>query len=355
VRLVFFLLSAAVLLAQETTAEKMIEAGHWKRARALVEQRLREAPEDPNANFLASQIRNAFGDHAAPLGLAEKAVHLSGGIARYHRQLAEVQGVMAQRANVFEQVILAHRFRKEIESALSLDPRDVQAWRDLMELYLLAPALAGGDSKKAVQVAQQIAAIDSVEGFLAQARIAEWRKDNGQTEAMLRRATDDGNGSYKALMALARFYLAPDHRNAAAAEDLAKRALAIDRGRIGGYCVLAVVYAGRADWTALENVLSSAAHEVPDDLAPYYRAAERLLSDNRDPGRSERYLRVYLAHEAEGNQPSAAEAHWELGLALRAQGQDAEAVRERNIAAQLDPTLQGGGDTAKTARTGGAN
>ena len=94
---------------------------------------MREAPDDPDAIFLLSQIRNAFGDHATPLGLAEKAVRLDGRVAWYHRQLAEVQGVMAQQAGVFQQAILARRFRNEIDTALGLDPRDVQALRDLME------------------------------------------------------------------------------------------------------------------------------------------------------------------------------------------------------------------------------
>ena len=67
-------------------AEELIEAGHWKRARTLVEARMREAPDDPLAIYLTSQIRFAFGDADAPLGLAEKALALDGGAARYHRR-----------------------------------------------------------------------------------------------------------------------------------------------------------------------------------------------------------------------------------------------------------------------------
>lgn len=120
-------------------AEKLIEAGHWKRARAIVEQRLREAPADAR--------------------LAEKAVRLDGSVARYHRQLAEVQGLIAERSGVLQQVMLARRFRKEIDAAMELDPRDVQAMRDLLEFYLIAPGIVGGDSKKADAVAAQIASV----------------------------------------------------------------------------------------------------------------------------------------------------------------------------------------------------
>jgi hypothetical protein len=113
----------------------------------LVEARIREAPNDPLATFLPSQIRNAFGEHTTPLPLAEKAVALDGGVAKYHRQLA--------------------------------------------------------------------------------------------------------------------------------------------------------------------------ARDVPDDPVPYHRAAERLLAAGRDLARAERYLRVYLAQEPEGNQPTAAEARSKLTIGLQ--------------------------------------
>jgi hypothetical protein len=67
------ILPAAVALFAQSPAEDLIEAGHWKRARALVEARMREAPEDPLAIYLMSQIRFAFGDANTPLKLAEKA------------------------------------------------------------------------------------------------------------------------------------------------------------------------------------------------------------------------------------------------------------------------------------------
>src|SRR5437899_3267765 len=88
--------------------------------------------------------------------MAEKAVRLDTGVARYHRQLAEVQGVMAQRAGMLQQFMLARRFRSEIDAVLRLDPRDTQALRDLLEFYLLAPGVVGGDAKKAAPVAERI-------------------------------------------------------------------------------------------------------------------------------------------------------------------------------------------------------
>jgi tetratricopeptide (TPR) repeat protein len=322
-------------LAWAPTAEELIEAGHWKRARALVERRLREAPDDANAVFLWSQILNAFGDRVSPPSLAERAIRLDGTVARYHRQLAEAYGVMALKANLLHQLLLARKFRKEIDTALKLDPRDVQAQRDLLEFFLLAPGIAGGDPKRAEVAARQIATIDAPDGFLAWARIAEFRKDRAQTERMLRQAAEARPPSYKARVALARFYL-DGGRDEAAAEAQARSALGLDGGRTAAYCILAAVYAGQARWGALETTLSAAVSAVSDDAAPFYCAAQRLLADHREPGRAEGYLRLYLAQEPEGDEPTASQAHWQLGLALHAQAQRAAAIREWKAAVRLD-------------------
>src|SRR5580704_4130709 len=111
----WFASAIGVLLAfsvsgQQTDPENLIEAGHWKKARVIVETRLSQNPNDALANFLLSQIRNAFGDYSTPLPLAEKAVALNGRVAKYHRQVAEATGLEAQHANAFRLIILARQF-----------------------------------------------------------------------------------------------------------------------------------------------------------------------------------------------------------------------------------------------------
>jgi hypothetical protein len=58
---------------------------------------------------------------------------------------------------------------------------------------------------------------------------------------MLRHATEVRPPSYQARLALAQFYLAPEHRNEAAAEMLGRGALNLDTERVDAYCVLAEV------------------------------------------------------------------------------------------------------------------
>ena len=128
---------------------------------------------------------------------------------------------------------------------------------------------------------------------------------------MLRRAAEVRPASYKALAALGKA-LSAERREDPAVDDVGRRAVALDPGRIEGYCILAEVYARRGDWPALEATFAAAESAVPDDATPYYRAAEVLIGEQREPGRAERYLRAYLAQEPEGNQPTAATAEREL-------------------------------------------
>ncbi len=295
------------------------------------------AERNPAGCFLLSQIRNAFGDRKTPLALAEKAVSFDGKVARFHRQLAEALGVEAQSANPLEQLFLARRFKKEIQLALGLDARDLQAQEDLMEFYLLAPGIAGGDRGRAQAVARGMARIDASRGFLAEARLAEFDKRSGREVAMLRQAVEADAASYRTRIALARFWLGAGHENPDEAARQAGEAIRIDPGRVDGYSVLAEAGAVRADGAALDALMARATENVPDDLAPYYQAAVRLLAAGGDLARARSYLGKYLSQEPEGNQPTLAEAHWKLGEVLEKLGELPGARQEWREAARLDP------------------
>jgi tetratricopeptide (TPR) repeat protein len=297
------LLAAAAAASSQTPAEDLIEAGHWKRARTLVEARLKEAPNDPLAIYLTSQIRFAFGHTDAPLEMAEKAVTLSPGVAKFHRQLAEAVGVKAQHSNLLQQAFLARRFKKEIDAALAIDPNDIQGLRDMMEFNLLAPSLIGGGRKEAQATAARIARINRAHGFLAEARLAAFGHDLTRQEAMLKQAVDAAQGDYKTRIALAQFY-AKDRVNWPAAAEAASVAVRIDPTRADGYSILAAAYAAQQKWGEMETALAEADRNVPDDLAPHYHAAEAMISIGKNFAAAELNLLKYLSQEPEGNEPT---------------------------------------------------
>ena len=323
----------------DSSPEALIKAGHWKRARPVVEKLYRDTPNDPQTLYLLSQVKMAFGDLEGALPLAESAVSLDGGNANYHYQLAAVCGELADRASLFKKAGLAKRFKEEAEKAASLDPKNVDARFALMEFYRQAPHLIGGDKKKAHEMVRQIVEVDPVRGYLDAAILAQEEKDVSGAEGYYAKALASGPKDYDALVAASDF-----HRDAAHRTDLAEKhgraAVRLDPGRAGGYCSLAALYAIERRWSDLDAVLVQSEKAVPDDLAPYYQAGSALLHENVDLQRAERYFRKYLTQQPEGDEPNLAHAHWQLGLVLEKQGRTQDAVSEIQPAVHMDRNLK---------------
>jgi tetratricopeptide (TPR) repeat protein len=189
----------------------------------------------------------------------------------------------------------------------------------LLEFFLLAPGIAGGDAHQAEATAARIGALDPAQGCLAEARIAAFRKQYSRSGELYRMAVRTAPGRYRSRVALALYDLSASPPELNEAELQARAALALEPGRIDAYSILAEVYTEQGRWSELQALLSQAAAAVPDDPAPWYRAAVRLLNSRRELPRAGQYLRVYLSQEPEGNEPTAAEARSQLALVLQAE------------------------------------
>lgn len=334
------ILSSLSALAGDARVEALIEAGHWKRARPLVESRHQANPNDPEGTYLLSRVKMAFGDLEGALPLAERAVALDGAKANYHYQLAAVCGAMAERASIFKKAGLAKRFKDEAEKAVALDPKNVEALFALMEFYRQAPRLMGGDKKKAHEIVEQIIEADPPRGYLDGAILAQEENDTSGARAFYSKALVAGPRDYDVLVAAANFYrdLEPSF---SLAEQYARAAIKVDPGRAAAYSSLAALYAKQQRRDDLDTLLAQAEKAVPDDLSPCYAAARTLLDQARDLPRAERYFRKYLTQEPEAEQPSLAHAHWQLGLVLEKEGRKPEALSELQAASKMDPRLRG--------------
>jgi tetratricopeptide (TPR) repeat protein len=203
---------------------------------------------------------------------------------------------------------------------------------------------------KAEPVARRITGIDPAQGYLAEVRIAQFDKQTGSIEELLRKAAETPPPRYDAHIRLAAFY-ASSTSNRSAAEQQVQEALSLDPGRVDAYTLLAGIYADREAWGELEEILAQASRKDPDDWAPYYRAGDRLLASGRNLSSAERYLQRYLAQESEGNEPTASEAQRKLGLVLEEEGRTPEALSEWRESLRLDPASPAGHELKR--RNGG--
>ena len=327
------------LLANDPSPEALIKAGHWKRARVLLEQRYQGHPGDAPSAYWLSQVKAAFGDLDAAVKLAEKAVALDSSNADYHAQLGTVCGETAERASLFARAGWAHRFKEETEKAAELNPRHLDARFALLEYYLRAPRLMGGSRQKAAAMAEEISRIDPARGYLAQARLAQEDKDAAREEAAFLKALTTASEDYEILVSVAAFYNRDTERKYNKAEKHSREAAKVDPSQASAYCSLAFALAAQERWSELDAALAESAKNVPDDFNPYYQAGEVLLDTTKDLPRAERYFRRYLGQEPEGEAPTLAHAHWRLGMVLEKEGRKPEAVSEVEAALRLSPDL----------------
>src|ERR1039458_2132967 len=132
-------LSCATWLAAADTPQALMDSGHHKRLRAMAEPLYREHPNDPEALWMMSFVKLSWGDHKAALDLAEKAVAADPKNPRYRLGLAQALGEEAQEASILRQPGLARRFKKELETTLTIDPKNVAAMKFLILYDFEAP------------------------------------------------------------------------------------------------------------------------------------------------------------------------------------------------------------------------
>lgn len=318
--------------------DALIEAGHRKRARKISLAPVKANPHDAQAHAWLAKIASGFGDLDTSIHEAERAVELEPRNAFFHGQLAERYALMADRSTLIKGLGYVRRMKREIDAALALDPRQVDTLLVEMMFSWKAPPLAGGDKQKARRVAGRIANISPSWAYLAHARLAQFQGDAVSTESALKKAVQADPAFYRARINLAEFYCGDNACiSPAAAEQAALDALTVDPDAAGAYVVLARAYVAQKRWAELDGLLSRAEQAVPDDRAPYYSTAHRLIDTGQDFERAERFLQHYLGQDPEARAPTKAEAHRLMADMYRHAGRKSEAFRELQVALRLEP------------------
>jgi protein O-GlcNAc transferase len=351
------ILAGALSLNAQTGAnpewDALMEGGHWKRLRQLAGQKLAADPKDPQARLWLSKIKASFGDHAGALAEAERAVALDPRNPGAHAQLAESSAFLADRTSALSAYGHVRRMKKALDASLALQPNNLDALLVQMMFSWKAPAIVGGDKRKAVRIANQIVAHQPVWGNLAHARLLQDSGDDATVERWLRNAVAANPAFFRARISLARFYCCTATvKQLDKAELAAREALRLDPSSSAGYEALAYVHAATRRWTDLDATLARAARSVPEDLAPFYFAATALLDAGHDFRRAERYLNHYLSLPPEGRQPTHADARVLLASLYSKEGRRADALRELSIALRLQPDLEAAKAEWKRLRQG---
>ena len=167
---------------------------------------LSELPEKDAAIFdLTGKNYFMLGQFKKATESYEKAVAADPSNSEYEHWLGRAYGRRAETSSPFTAPGLASKARQHFEKAVALNPRNQEAVSDLFEYYLEAPGFLGGGLDKDAGIAEKMSRLDPAEGFWAQARIAERRKDFTAAEDRLRRAVEAAPKQVGRVIDLAKF------------------------------------------------------------------------------------------------------------------------------------------------------
>ncbi len=145
---------------------------------------------DPAAWHLAGRAHFQLGEYQQAQQWFEKAALAEPKSSEHAHWLGKTLGRRAERASFITAPKLAVECRKAFERAVELDPKNIEAWSDLLEYYLSAPGFLGGGYDKAASAAARMGQLDPVEKHFAQAKLAEKKEDWAAAERNWRAAAE---------------------------------------------------------------------------------------------------------------------------------------------------------------------
>lgn len=293
-------------------ARALMDEGRHRQAAGLLTARLDQASSKPEALILLTSALNTIGDYKQGVEYGEQAVEAAPDSSEAHLQYARALRIKMQNHRMRAMFIVG-TYKKELQRAIELDPKNVEARTEEIGFLTQAPGIAGGDKDKARARIEELKPIDWREAMIMQASLHQAEKDPDAaiavyTKMIERDPKDDPIRQALAfsLQAKKRYVDADRHFGMLLEGDDERRAMA----------------------------------------ARYQLARSRILGEYEQQEAVE-YLTDYIAKLTDEMRglPTASHAYWRLGLAYQQLGRIEEARRSLERAVALD----GENDDAKSA------
>jgi tetratricopeptide (TPR) repeat protein len=280
---------------------KLFEEKKYPEAREFFEGFAKENPKNDTALFYLGKIWLIQDDHDKSIDWLKKAVELNDKNSEYHLWLGQAYGTKAQNSSVLKQPFLAKKVKKEFEKAVELDSTNLDARFGLMQFYLVAPGIMGGDKDEAKKQAEEIKKLDPLLGYQALGLIYENEKDYDKAEREYLAAVEKDSLNVEPYYGLGYFY-----------------------GRIEKY-------------DEATRTFKKILQLDPEEMNAYYQIGRMGALSGQNLDRAAECFKKYLTQEPGENNPSLAWAHCRLGMVYEKKGEKDMAKTEYQAALKLDP------------------
>ncbi len=259
--------------------------------------------QDVSALFTQAQELMRRQQFAAAVPLLEKCVAAQPASSKFHQWLGRALGLQAAQNGITSSLMSIRKVKAELEKAIALDPKNLQARNDLAILYRALPGLFGGSNAKA---AEQVAII---------------RKDDPALASQI-----DGD------------FLAGDKKYDAALAAY-NESLRLNGANPMTHVRISLVHQQKKDWEKAFAALDRGLAIDANHPLLLYQVGRAAALSGLQLGRGEKCLRTYIAmpvREDLENPPIAA-AHFRLGNILEKKSDPAGARAEYETSLQIDP------------------
>jgi cytochrome c-type biogenesis protein CcmH/NrfG len=156
------------------------------------------------AYYLIGRDHIMLGDYGKAAEAFERAFRMQPNKSDYALWLGRSWGRRAETSMALIAPKYAAKARGYFERAVALDPKNEEALNDLFDYYLEAPGFLGGGFDKAGQIAKQIGERDPAQGDLAEAKLADRRRQFDTAEERIRRVIEAAPRQLARVLDLAR-------------------------------------------------------------------------------------------------------------------------------------------------------
>jgi tetratricopeptide (TPR) repeat protein len=303
-RVVAFALVASTLLPLALRAQSVEQGIQLFEAKKYVEARevlLLHGQGDASAAFYLGRIEMENGDGAQAVEWFERAVTKNPKSAVYYDWLGRAYGTQAQNVSLFKAPFVARKAKDALETALALDPDNLDVRDDLVRYYAGAPGFVGGSKEKAGAMVVEIKKRNAYRGSLAAANLCAGQKDISCAE---RELTE----------------MVTSYPDSAAV-----------------YASLAVLYTTLKQFDKAFVVLDKRLRAKPNEQTTLYQVGRTASLSGQNLDRGEQALKTYLANPAPERGPAPAHVHYRLGTIYEKKGEKDLAREEYRVALQLNP------------------
>ena len=299
-----FAVTAFALLAIPLRAQSVEQGIQLFNTRKYAEARAVLLPHgrtDAGAAFYLGRIEMENNDADKAADWFEGAVKLNPKSAVYHDWLARAYGTQAQHASIFRQPGLVRKTKNTLDTALALDPDNLDVRDDLITYYAQVPGFLGGNKDKAREMVVEIKKRNPYRGSLATANLCAAEKDVACVEREL-------TG------------LVTSYADSAAV-----------------YGSLAAFYVNQKQFDKAFAVLDERLRVKPTELTTLYAVGRTASLSGQNLDQGERALKTYLAGPIPERGPAPAHVHYRLGTIYEKKGAKDLAREEYRAALQLNP------------------